>query len=69
MAEPATTMLETIREFAAERLHELRGNFEVVAQAHADHYRTLVEPWDVHAPEWLVGLSSASWSNLRAALR
>lgn len=61
------TMLETIREFAAERLYE-RGASTVVAQAHADCFRELVEPWDVNAPEWL-GQIERDLDNLRAALR
>src|SRR5690606_34374773 len=38
------SMLETIREFAAERLQE-RGSAIPVRQAHADYYLELVEPW------------------------
>jgi predicted ATPase/DNA-binding SARP family transcriptional activator len=60
-------MLETIREFAAERLQE-RGSFEVVAQAHADTFLDLVEPWDMNAPEWLNNIER-ELDNLRAALR
>jgi predicted ATPase/DNA-binding SARP family transcriptional activator len=60
-------MLETIREFAAERLQE-RGSFEVVAQAHADTLLDLVEPWDMSAPEWLTNIER-ELDNLRAALR
>jgi tetratricopeptide (TPR) repeat protein len=61
------SMLETIREFAAERLQE-RGSFEVVAQAHADTFLGLVEPWDMNAPEWLTNMER-ELDNLRAALR
>jgi predicted ATPase/DNA-binding SARP family transcriptional activator len=60
-------MLETIREFAAERLHE-RGSFEMVAQAHADYFRDLIEPWDVNAPEWLTRIER-DHDNFRAAVR
>jgi tetratricopeptide (TPR) repeat protein len=60
-------MLETIREFALERLQE-RGSFEVVAQAHADSFLQMVEPWDMNAPEWLTNMER-ELDNLRAALR
>jgi tetratricopeptide (TPR) repeat protein len=60
-------MLETIREFAAERLQE-RGSFEVLAQAHADTFLALVEPWDMNAPGWLTNMRR-ELDNLRAALR
>ncbi|MFN8442819.1 MAG: BTAD domain-containing putative transcriptional regulator [Caldilineaceae bacterium] len=61
------TMLETIREFAAEQLQE-RGAADAVAQAHADYYRTLIEPWDINAPTWLADIER-ELDNLRAALR
>jgi tetratricopeptide (TPR) repeat protein len=60
-------LLETIREFAAERLQE-RGAFETVAQAHADYFHNLVEPWDFNAPEWIANIEH-ELDNLRAALR
>ena len=60
-------MLETIREFAAERLSE-RGALESVMQAHADHFLGLVEPWDFNAPEWLANIEREG-NNLRAVLR
>jgi len=61
------TLLETMREFAAEQLQE-RGATEIVAQAHADYYRTLIEPWDVNAPTWLADMEG-ELDNIRAALR
>jgi non-specific serine/threonine protein kinase len=61
------SMLETIREFAAERLQE-RGAADTVAQAHADYYRTLIAPWDMNAPEWLTNVER-ELDNLRASLR
>lgn len=61
------TLLETIREFAAEQLQE-RGAADVVAQAQADYYRTLIEPWDINAPAWLTDIAR-ELDNLRAALR
>lgn len=61
------SLLETMREFAAEQLQE-RGATAVVSQAHADYYRTLIEPWDVNAPTWLADMEG-ELDNLRAALR
>lgn len=65
--EPRFTLLETIREFAAEQLQE-RGAAAAVAQAHADYYWTLIEPWDINAPTWLADIER-ELDNLRAALR
>ncbi|MEZ4730007.1 MAG: tetratricopeptide repeat protein [Caldilineaceae bacterium] len=65
--EPRFLLLETIREFAAEQL-QARGAADAVAQAHADYYRTLVEPWDMNAPAWLTDIER-ELDNLRAALR
>jgi predicted ATPase/DNA-binding SARP family transcriptional activator len=64
---PRFRMLETIREFAAERLSE-RGAFAVAAQAHADAMLQLVEPWDVNQATWLASIEG-ELGNLRAALR
>jgi predicted ATPase/DNA-binding SARP family transcriptional activator len=61
------TLLETMREFAAEQLQE-RGAADAVAQAHADYYWTLIEPWDINAPTWLADIER-ELDNLRAALR
>lgn len=65
--EPRFDLLETIREFAAERLH-VRGTAGLVAQAHADSYLALIAPWDVNAPAWLAKIE-AELDNLRTALR
>lgn len=65
--EPRFLLLETIREFATEQLQE-RGAADAVAQAHADYYRTLIEPWDINAPTWLADIER-ELDNLRAALR
>lgn len=65
--EPRFLLLETIREFAAEQL-QVRGATDAVAQAHADYYRTLIEPWDINAPTWLANMAR-ELDNLRAALR
>lgn len=61
------TLLETMREFAAEQLQE-RGAAAAVAQAHADFYWRLIEPWDINAPTWLADIER-ELDNLRAALR
>ena len=61
------TLLETMREFAAEQLQE-RGAADAVAQAHADYYWTLIEPWEINAPTWLADIER-ELDNLRAALR
>ncbi|MEZ4730000.1 MAG: BTAD domain-containing putative transcriptional regulator [Caldilineaceae bacterium] len=61
------TLLETMREFAAEQLQE-RGAADAVAQAHADYYWALIEPWDINAPTWLADIER-ELDNLRTALR
>jgi len=69
--EPRFGMLETIREYAAERF-EARGDAETWRQRHAEYYLALAEQ---AAPE-LVGPRQSSWlerlerehDNLRAAL-
>ncbi|MCE7982440.1 MAG: transcriptional activator domain-containing protein [Caldilinea sp. CFX5] len=61
------TLLETMREFAAEQL-QARGAADAVAQAHADYYWTLIEPWQMHAPTWLADIER-ELDNLRATLR
>jgi predicted ATPase/DNA-binding NarL/FixJ family response regulator len=71
MIEPRFTMLETIREYAAERF-EASGDAETWRQGHAEYYLALAEK---AAPE-LVGPGQAIWlerlerehDNLRAAL-
>ncbi len=70
-AEPRFVMLETIREFALDRLQE-SGEAEATCRAHADRFRTLAE---VAAPA-LLGPSQVDWLrrlddehyNLRGAL-
>jgi predicted ATPase/DNA-binding SARP family transcriptional activator len=65
------TMLETIREFAAERLRD-SGEQAVIARRHAEHYLTLA----LRAEPWLVGADQVTWfarlaieqGNIRAAL-
>jgi predicted ATPase len=61
------SMLETLREFAAERLQE-RGADSAVQQAHADYYFHLVEPWDMNATGWITNIER-ELDNLRVALR
>jgi predicted ATPase/DNA-binding SARP family transcriptional activator len=60
------SMLETIREFASERLYD-RGAAATVAHAHADYYLNLVEPWAMNTPDWLANIER-ELDNLRAAL-
>lgn len=65
-------MLETIREFAAERLRE-RGGADSVARAHADYFQAFVEqarPYfhSPHVAEW-AGRVQAAHDNIRAALQ
>jgi tetratricopeptide (TPR) repeat protein len=69
--EPRLTMLETIREYALERL-EMSGEAEALRRRHADYYVTLAEqaaPWLTHAERrpWLEHLG-VEYTNLRAAL-
>jgi predicted ATPase/DNA-binding XRE family transcriptional regulator len=66
------TMLETIREYALERLEE-SGEYEAVRRHHAVYYRALAEAaeqaWDQpHEVEWLQRLVAVR-HNLRAALQ
>jgi predicted ATPase/class 3 adenylate cyclase len=70
-AEPRFTMLETIREYALERLAE-RGEADALQRRHAAHYLALAEQsaGQVFAAEqdlWL-GRLEAEHDNLRAAL-
>lgn len=69
--EPRFTMLETIREFAAEQL-TASGEEATLRQRHATHYLTLAEEGDpqirsVEAVGWL-GRMERDHANLRAAL-
>jgi predicted ATPase len=63
-------MLETIREFAAERLASSGGD-EGLSQRHAEHFLALAQEAEPHmrmyAPDWLARLESDN-DNLRAAL-
>jgi predicted ATPase/class 3 adenylate cyclase len=66
------SMLETIREFAQERL-EASGDLEPVRERHADHYLRLAEEAEPHLTatdqgEWL-DRCDAEHANIRAALR
>jgi predicted ATPase/class 3 adenylate cyclase len=71
-SEPRFTLLETIGEFAADRL-AARREAELTARRHADHFRTFAREAEPH----LVGEDQAQWlerverehDNLRAALR
>ncbi len=65
--EPRFAMLETIREFAVEQLARREAS-DAVAQAHADYYLNLVEPWAMNAPDWLANMAR-ELDNLRASLR
>ena len=68
--EPRFTMLETIREYARERLAD-SGDLEAHQQLHADYFMTLVEmPHHMiskRAGQWLEGLE-IELANIRAAL-
>ncbi len=69
--EPRFTMLETIRDYALERLAE-EGDGEVLRQRHAAHYLELVEQVnrEIYGPDqhaWLDRLQE-EYDNLRAAL-
>jgi predicted ATPase len=66
------SMLETIREFAQERL-EASGDLEPVRERHADHYLRLAEEAEPHLTatdqgEWLDHCDTEH-ANIRAALR
>jgi tetratricopeptide (TPR) repeat protein len=72
VSEPRFTMLETIREYAAERLGS-KGEAEGVHRAHAIYYSELAEAVQPEASarpltEWLVILDQEH-DNMRAALR
>jgi predicted ATPase/class 3 adenylate cyclase len=70
--EPRFTLLETIREFAAERL-DARGETDAIANRHAEHFGDLA----LRAEPHLVAEDQAAWlervqqehDNLRTALR
>jgi predicted ATPase len=69
--EPRFLMLETLREYALERLHS-SGEEEAVAWAHTDYYLKLAESAEPHLTkstqgEWLARLETEH-DNLRAAL-
>ena len=71
MGEPRFRMLETIREYAWERL-VASGEVEVLRQRHAEYFRQLAEAAEakfrgVHQGEWMARLA-AEQDNLRAAL-
>jgi predicted ATPase len=71
-SEPRFGMLETIREYALERLAENR-EAETICQRHAGHYLALAEAAAAQLagrqqPQWLARLDSEH-DNLRAALR
>ncbi len=55
-AEPRYWMLETIREYAAERL-ELQGDGDALSQRHADYFLRLAEEAEPH----LTGAEQAPW--------
>jgi len=59
-------MLETIREYAAERL-ELEGDADAVRRRHAEHFLELVESDASNQASWLARLDEER-DNLRAAL-
>jgi predicted ATPase len=71
-AEPRFSMLETIREYGSEKLHEA-GEATVVGHAHAEYFLTMAEQAE---PE-LSGAAQATWfdrlelehGNFRAALK
>src|SRR5262249_32904331 len=70
--EGRSRMLETVREFVAERL-AARPDADGTRRRHADHYRTLVEQTDVRLRgadhhEWLERLEAEA-GNLAAAVR
>jgi predicted ATPase/DNA-binding SARP family transcriptional activator len=70
LAEDGTTrfsMLETIREYAADQLVQ-RGAWDAVSQAHADYYARFLKQGDWNAPGWIANLAR-DHDNLRAMLR
>lgn len=67
--EPRFTMLETVREYALERLAE-SGEEEAVRGNHAEFFLKLAEQVDLHSSEqldWIIKLK-AEHNNMRAAL-
>jgi predicted ATPase/class 3 adenylate cyclase len=69
--EPRFSMLETIREFAAEQL-ALSGERDQLQRGHAEHFRNLAEEAELHVTRedrvvWLDRLE-ADYDNLRAAM-
>ena len=69
--EPRFSMLETIREFAAERL-ALSGERDELQRGHAEHFRNLAEEAELNLTGkdrvvWLARLE-ADYDNLRAAM-
>lgn len=69
--EPRFTMLETMREYALEKLSEA-GETALVRERHARHFQSLAEAgkWELYRPEtpyWMARLE-ADHDNLRAAL-
>jgi predicted ATPase/transcriptional regulator with XRE-family HTH domain len=69
--EPRFTMLETIREYARDRLASA-GEFGEIARAHAGYYSALADEADAHLHDvneavWMAKLA-AEHDNLRAAL-
>jgi predicted ATPase/class 3 adenylate cyclase len=68
---PRFTMLETIREYALERLAESAEDRDLTARRHADHYLDLAmeaEPHLTESDEWL-DRCEREHANIRAALR
>jgi len=69
--DPRLMMLETVREYAAECLHET-GDGELLARRHAQYYSALAESGQrqLQGPEQRVWLSrlGANYANLRTAL-
>lgn len=70
--EPRFAMLETIREYAAEKLEE-RGEADTFALQHAEHFAVLAEQaepefWGPNSGEWFRRLDTEQ-ANLREALR
>jgi predicted ATPase len=64
-------LLETIREFALERLRE-SGDHDAIAQAHLEHFLALAETAEVHGEAYGAGeldRLDAERDNFRAALR
>ena len=60
-------MLETVRDFASERLQEEPGD-ERVAAAHAAYYCSLVRRLDAERPDGWIRTLESDYANVRAAL-